>query len=80
MHHINSDGCCFDWTRALEEEFGQAGRARPITAKEDMYATKQSLRNNLNLFPKLQILPAGNSKKSEKEKREIPRRRKPAVQ
>jgi hypothetical protein len=32
------------------------------------------------LFPKLQMLPIDNSKKSEKEKREIPRRRKPVVQ
>jgi len=31
-------------------------------------------------FPKLQMLPIDNSKKSEKEKREIPRRRKPMVQ
>ena len=31
-------------------------------------------------FPKLQMLPIDNSKKSEKEKREIPRRRKPVVQ
>jgi len=31
-------------------------------------------------FPKLQMLPIDNSKKSEKEKREIPRRRKPIVQ
>jgi hypothetical protein len=31
-------------------------------------------------FPKLQTLPTDNSKKSEKEKREIPRRRKPVVQ
>jgi len=33
-----------------------------------------------DLFPKLQMLPIDNSKKSEKEKREIPRRRKPVVQ
>ena len=33
-----------------------------------------------DLFPKLQMLPVDNSKKSEKEKREIPRRRKPVVQ
>ena len=32
------------------------------------------------LFPKLQMLPIDNSKKSEKEKREIPRRHKPVVQ
>ena len=31
-------------------------------------------------FPKLQMLPIDNSKKSEKEKREIPRRHKPVVQ
>ena len=38
-------------------------------------ATKQSV-----LFPKLQMLPIDNSKKNEKEKREIPRRHKPVVQ
>ena len=33
-----------------------------------------------DLFPQLQMLPSDNSKKREKEKREIPRRRRPVVQ
>ena len=37
-------------------------------------------RKAIFLFPKLQMLPIDNSKKSEKEKREIPRRHKPVVQ
>ena len=42
---------------------------------QDTETKKQS-----DLFPKLQMLPIDNSEKSEKEKREIPRRRKPVVQ
>jgi len=38
------------------------------------------IKKQLHLFPKLPMLPSDNSKKSEKEKREIPRRRKPVVQ
>jgi len=55
-------------------------RSRKLRYIKSESTTTEACASNLILFPKFQMLPIDNIEKNEKEKREIPRRRKPVVQ